>query len=184
MKKFLRKLDRKLKVHYFNQVEPAFVGKTYTWSLILLTLTTVIPLLILRTNILLIISCFTLCILGSNCLTSLACIRQFNKLKTNRFWFREYKDEVYRYLNIMEFNKDITKPQHEAYLIYEKIERVELELIYFQRREDYLNSLAGKQLTYTLDLVEELDSMPVKERRQRIADIIHNDSAKFECCTM
>lgn len=184
MKRFLNKLDRKLKIHYFNQVEPAFVGKTYTKCLIISTLLTVIPLLVIRTNILLIISCFTLCIFSSNGLTSFACVREFDKRKTNKVWYKEYKTEVYRYLNIMEFNGEITKPQHDAYRIYEKIEHVELELIYFQQREDYLESLAGKQLTYTLDLVEELDNMPPKARRQRIADIIHEDSARFECCTM
>lgn len=184
MQKLLKRLNKRLILEYFNEYERDFVFTVYIKILSILTLLTVIPCIFWVKNIPLSICIFLICTGVSNYTTNSLIFREYNKKRTDRVWFRNYKSITSSYKVSWLYNKYITKAEFDGFSIYEKIEKAELELLAFEVNELRLQSLAYKELTYSLDLLESLDNMEDEERTRQLAKIVHEDSSRFECITI
>lgn len=175
MKRVLERLNKKLIMEYFNEYETGYVGKTYLLSLLVLVLLTVVPAYLFKAELMLVACIFLVDIGISNLVTNRKVISEYERLRQNKLWFRKFKGITHKYRTDMLYNGYITKAEFDAFLIYEKIEKAELELVEFEKNEERLKSLAFKELTYSLDLIEELDNMPEEERIKEINRIMKKE---------
>lgn len=184
MKKTLERLDKRLIIDYFNEYEFEYVAKSYFISLVCLLLLTVIISAVFNVDIMIIVSLALVDVGLANVITHKRILCEYKKCRQSKSWLKKFKSVTLKYRNDMLFEGFISKPEYDAYKIYEKIELAELELLRFEQRELYLNSLAYKELTYSLDLVEELDSMNEADRRRELNKILNEERKRLDAISV